>query len=85
MIRRASSRRECLALVIGGVEDQNDAPFAPSRNHPITRIVEEVEKGSSERMEAAGPRNPAFRWQAGHGAFSVSGSHSDAARRPIRG
>ena len=36
-------------------------------------------------MKTAGPRNPAFQWQAGYGAFSVSQSNSDAVRRYIEG
>ena len=71
------------ALAIGGVEDHVHALFALSKNHPLSKIVEEVKKGSSKWMKAAGPKNPDFQWQAGYGAFSVSQSNQDAVRRYI--
>jgi putative transposase len=69
------------ALVIGGVEDHVHALFALSKNDALSKIVEEVKKGSSKWMKTEGPRNPDFHWQAGYGAFSVSPSNEDAVRR----
>jgi putative transposase len=73
------------ALAIGGVEDHIHALFALSKNHPLSKIVEEVKKGSSKWMKSAGPGNRDFQWQAGYGAFSVSQSNLDAVRRYIEG
>jgi REP element-mobilizing transposase RayT len=74
---------ESPALAIGGVEDHVHALFALSKNHPLSKIVEEVKKGSSKWMKNDGPRNPDFQWQAGYGGFSVSQSSWDAVRRYI--
>ena len=73
------------ALAIGGVEDHVHALFALSKNHPMSRIVEEVKKGSSKWMKSARPGSRDFHWQAGYGAFSVSRSNLDAVRRYIEG
>jgi putative transposase len=73
------------ALAIGGVEDHIHALFALSKNHPLTRIVEEVKKGSSKWMKSAGPGIRDFQWQAGYGAFSVSQSNLDAVTQYIEG
>ncbi len=71
------------ALAIGGAEDHVHALFALSKNHALSKVVEEVKKGSSKWMKTAGPMNSDFQWQAGYGAFSVSESNSDAVRRYI--
>jgi REP element-mobilizing transposase RayT len=70
-------------IVIGGVEDHVHALFTLSKNYPLKKIVEEVKKGSSKWMKTDGPRNSAFHWQAGYGAFSVSQSNLDEVRRYI--
>jgi putative transposase len=71
------------ALVIGGVEDHIHALFQLSKNQPLSKVVEEVKKGSSKWMKSAGPKNSDFQWQAGYGAFSVSQSNLDAVRQYI--
>jgi REP element-mobilizing transposase RayT len=76
---------DCPAIAIGGVEDHIHALFALSKNHALSKIVEEVKKGSSKWMKAAGPMNPDFQWQAGYGAFSVSPSNLEAVKRYIEG
>ena len=68
------------ALVIGGVEDHVHALFALSKNHPLTKIIEEVKKGSSKWMKSDGTGNVEFYWQNGYAAFSVSQSNVDAVR-----
>ena len=74
---------ESPALVIGGVEDHVHTLFALSKNHPLTKIVEEVKKGSSKWMKSDGPRLQNFSWQAGYAAFSVSQSSAETAQRYI--
>jgi putative transposase len=74
---------ESPALIIGGVEDHVHALFALSKNHSLSRIVEEIKKGSSKWMKAEGTRNSEFYWQGGYAAFSVSQSSVEAVRRYI--
>jgi putative transposase len=74
---------ESPAIVIGGVEDHIHALFALSKNHALSKMVEEVKKGSSKWLKTDGPKNPDFYWQAGYGAFSVSQSNVDAVKEYI--
>lgn len=76
---------ESPALAIGGVEDHVHALFALSTIHPLSKIVEEVKKGSSKWMKTASSGTNDFQWQAGYGAFSVSQSNLEAVRRYIEG
>jgi REP element-mobilizing transposase RayT len=71
------------AIIIGGVEDHVHALFALSKNHALSKIVEEVKKGSSKWMKIEGPKNPDFYWQSGYGGFSVSQSNVDAVKQYI--
>jgi REP element-mobilizing transposase RayT len=71
------------AIVIGGVADHVHALFMLSRNHPLSKIVEEVKKGSSKWIKIEDPSLPEFHWQAGDGAFSVSQSSLEEVRRYI--
>ena len=75
---------ESPALMIGGVEDHVHALFSLSKNHTLTKIVEEVKKGSSKWMKLAGPKNANFFWQAGYAGFSVSQSNVDEVSRYIK-
>jgi len=74
---------ESPALIIGGVEDHVHALFALSKNHPLKKVVEEVKKSSSKWMKSDGSRNPAFTWQSGYAAFSVSQSNVKEVQRYI--
>jgi len=60
------------AIIIGGIEDHIHALFSLSKNYALTKVIEEVKKGSSKWMKSDGPRDPAFYWQRGYAAFSVS-------------
>jgi putative transposase len=62
------------AIIIGGVDDHVHALFSLSKNYALTKVIEEVKKGSSKWMKSDGPRDPAFYWQRGYAAFSVSTS-----------
>lgn len=72
---------ESPALAIGGVGDHVHALFSLSKNKPLSKLVEEVKKGSSKWMKANGAPN--FQWQNGYAAFSVSQSNMEAVRRYI--
>lgn len=71
---------DSMAIVIGGVEDHVHALFRLSKNHPLTKIVEEVKKSSSKWMKTQGPSNHVFCWQSGYAAFSVSQSSLESVR-----
>ncbi len=69
------------ALVIGGVADHVHVLFCLSKNHALSKVIEELKKGSSKWLKTQGAEFRAFHWQAGYGAFSVSQSHVDQVRR----
>ena len=71
------------AIAIGGIEDHIHALFSLSKNHTLVKVIEEVKKGSSKWMKSDGPRDPAFFWQSGYAAFSVSQSNADAVKHYI--
>ena len=66
---------ESPAIVIGGVADHVHTLFVLSKNHRLTRIVEEVKKGSSKWLKTLDRSLASFHWQNGYGAFSVSQSN----------
>ncbi len=72
---------ECSAVKIGGTADHIHALFLLHRTLPLSKVVEEVKKGSSKWLKTQGL--PAFAWQAGYGAFSVSASQVEAVSRYI--
>jgi len=61
------------SIQTGGVHDHVHILFVLSRTMTQADVVEEVKKASSKWMKDEG-RCPAFSWQAGYGAFSVSES-----------
>lgn len=56
--------------------------FRLSKNHALSKMVEEVKKSSSKWMKEKGVEK--FTWQIGYGAFSVSSSKVDSVRRYIQ-
>ncbi|MBV9123212.1 MAG: transposase [Planctomycetes bacterium] len=68
------------ALVIGGVADHVHALFTLSKTQSLSRVIEEVKKGSSKWMKTRGAEFQDFHWQNGYGAFSVSPSNSGQVR-----
>ena len=65
---------ESHALSIGGESDHVHILFALNKNYALKKIVEEVKKSSSKWMKTQAPPSPAFSWQNGYAAFSVSQS-----------
>jgi len=55
--------------------------FRLSKNHALTRIVEEIKKQSSKWMKEKGVKK--FTWQIGYGAFSVSSSKVESVKKYI--
>ena len=62
----------CKVLAINSVSDHVHILFRMSKNHALSKIVEELKKQSSKWMKEKGVE--AFFWQIGYGAFSVSPS-----------
>jgi REP element-mobilizing transposase RayT len=62
-------------IIIGSVADHAHILFTHSKNHALSKIVEQVKKGSSKWIKTQGTRYANFHWQAGYGAFSVSRSN----------
>ena len=75
---------ESPAIILGGIEDHVHALFSLSKNHALTKFVEEVKKGRSKWMKTAGPQNKDFYWQNGYAAFSVSQSNASQVTEYIR-
>ena len=74
---------ESPAVVIGGAMDHVHALFCLSKNLALSKVIEEVKKGSSKWLKTQGDGLRDFHWQAGYGAFSVSESNVEAVRRYI--
>ena len=73
------------AAVIGGEADHVHALFLLSRKSALSGVVEEVKRGSSKWIKTQGSDFADFYWQSGYGAFSVSPSQVEQARRYIEG
>ena len=69
---------ETPVLTIGSVEDHVHILCMLSKNHPICKIAEEVEKSSSKWLKTKSSELTNFQWQNGYGAFSVSQSKLEA-------
>jgi REP element-mobilizing transposase RayT len=63
------------ALIIGSVADHAHLLLCLSKNHSLSKIVEQVKKGSSKWIKTQKPKYANFQWQNGYGAFSVSQSN----------
>lgn len=70
------------AIMINSVDDHVHILYRQSKNTPLAKVVEEIKKGSSHWMKIK-LDNPAFRWQAGYGAFSVSYHQVDVVQKYI--
>ena len=61
-------------ILINSVEDHIHILFSLSKNHSVSKIVEEAKKGSSKWLKTKAPTLANFHWQNGYAAFSVSQS-----------
>ena len=71
------SNWESPAIIIGSVDDHVHTLFNLSKNHSLSKVVEEVKRGSSKWIKTRGNEFADFFWQNGYGAFSVSPSLVD--------
>jgi REP-associated tyrosine transposase len=74
---------ESPAIIVGGHDDHVHALFLLNKNHPLTRVVEEVKKGSSKWIKTLASELGDFSWQNGYGAFSASESNVTDVREYI--
>ena len=72
---------DCPPVLVGGVADHVHALFVLSRTTSLSKSVEDVKKGSSKWAKEH--VHPAFYWQSGYGAFSVSPPDVDSVREYI--
>lgn len=61
---------DCPVVLVGGMSDHVHLLFSLSRTLAMSRVVEEVKKGSSKWAKEH--VHPAFYWQSGYGIFAVS-------------
>lgn len=72
-------------IEINSVRDHIHILFAPSKNHAVAKIVEQVKSSSSVWIKGQNDWYAGFAWQAGYGAFSVSPTQVEPVREYIRG
>jgi REP element-mobilizing transposase RayT len=75
--------RDCPALKIGGAEDHVHLLSRLSRTITISKLIEQVKKGSSKWIKTKGTKFSKFFWQNGYGAFSIGASQIPALRQYI--
>ena len=69
---------------IGGVEDHVHLLVSLPRTLPLSKLVEEIKKGSSKWIKTKGNLYSNFAWQNGYGAFSIGRSTFDSLRKYIQ-
>ncbi|MCF7674580.1 MAG: IS200/IS605 family transposase [Akkermansiaceae bacterium] len=71
-------------IEINSVPDHIHILFALSKNHALAKMVEQVKSSSSAWLKRQDECYAGFAWQAGYGAFSVSGGLVEKVRAYIR-
>lgn len=69
---------------IGGVEDHIHLLVSLPRTLPLSKLIEEMKKGSSKWIKSKGEFYQDFAWQNGYGAFSIGQSNIAALRKYIQ-
>ena len=69
---------------VGGIEDHVHLLISLPRTLTVSKIVEEVKKGSSKWMKTKGASYLSFSWQNGYGAFSIGQSNFNVLRQYIQ-
>src|ERR1700722_14913157 len=70
--------------IVGGVEDHAPILAGLRATHRLADVLREI-KSTSSRWVHEEIRLPAFAWQEGYGAFTVSASQCETVRRYIAG
>jgi putative transposase len=69
---------------IGGVEDHVHLLVSLPRTLALSKLVEEIKKGSSKWVKMKGSQYGNFAWQNGYGAFSIGESGYEQLRKYIQ-
>jgi putative transposase len=69
---------------IGGVEDHVHLLTSLPRTLSVSKLIEEVKKGSSKWIKKKGNPYTGFAWQGGYGAFSIGQSGYENLRQYIQ-
>lgn len=69
---------------IGGIEDHVHLLVSLPRTLPLSKLIEELKKGSSKWLKTKGSLYVDFAWQNGYGAFSIGQSAYDDLRKYIQ-
>lgn len=72
----------CLAA--GGTGNHIHLLISQSKNIALSRLMEEIKKGSSKWTKTKGPTLRSFAWQDGYGAFTIGQSQVEVLQRNIR-
>jgi REP element-mobilizing transposase RayT len=78
------SSLDAVPEIVGGVEDHIHVLAGLRATHRLADLMREL-KSSSSRWVHEEIRLPAFAWQEGYGAFTVSASQCEIVRRYIAG
>lgn len=71
------------AIIIGGMPDHIHPLLLLSKNHSVSKVIEQAKKKTSKWIKSKGKEFENFYWQNGYGAFSVSQSQLDTVRNYI--
>jgi putative transposase len=69
---------------IGGIEDHVHLLVSLPRTLPLSKLIEEIKKGSSKWIKTKGLLYADFAWQSGYGAFSIGQSTYENLRKYIQ-
>lgn len=69
---------------IGGVEDHVHILVSLPRTLPLSKLVEDIKKGSSKWIKTKGSLYADFAWQNGYAAFSIGQSGYEDLRKYIQ-
>jgi REP element-mobilizing transposase RayT len=69
---------------IGGIEDHVHLLITLPKTLPLSKLIEEIKKGSSKWIKTKGSLYINFSWQNGYGAFSIGQSGYEALREYIQ-
>jgi len=69
---------------IGGIEDHVHLLVSLARTLPLSKLIEDIKKGSSKWIKTKGNLYTDFAWQNGYGAFSIDQSAYEDLRKYIQ-
>src|ERR1700733_10059474 len=76
--------QESQTHAIGGIEDHIHLLVSLPKTLPLSKLIEEIKKGSSKWIKIKGNLYADFAWQNGYGAFSIGQSAYEDLRKYIQ-